>query len=768
MRIIKFLSYYFLMILFTGYIYANSNVKIGDTICVEGDYGAWYQGKVVDVVDNTSIIKVEYSTYLPQNGEKFDNDTFKRKLIETSLDTNSSKFRLPYSPKIGEEILALTKIQYYKPYYFSGKIVSNASDNHFLQYLVKFNEYKDSNDNSTAIINACRLFKIFSKNDYLWVKWEDSAFDGYIYGKVIERKGNDLWEVLKAGYDKTSKMWVTKEETAGPREIKPAVKKDIEDIAYNFKIHEPLTKPEGKKIFNVPIQSYGHLIEDANLPEKARPIGVGDAAQGGKYFFLSLKWPEFKQPVDVYLLISYQALNSSPLFFALWEDGKIHSLNEGLKPFMSNTLSNVGSMWYIHPLNFRNFPDGKYTFYLGVTSPGSFDDYYLWVSELKKNWPGKYSNNIHNCSTDIFSKITPIIENIENNDKNFYQKLKDEVNNYTGQTNEDPKVEAYNIVMFTSYFKNNLETFCWAALNAFKYKPDYESLANSAAVCLMELGKNDIAAEILDCLTDKNNDNPVTHQNAAFFYKLKGDYLNALEEKKISLSLAPDNYHNAWDGGYFVENLNSYSGLSDLKNFFYNYVAKNYPLLSKDGKRGNGLFQYTVCCNCNKHSYKNDIMKCVEECEVSLLCFTHICTPYAECCGGDYFVPQTEICVPPIGEQVCIGLDKDLNFTLSAGYSTLGGLVSAKTGISLNFSKGSFSVFIQGKAGTGQYTTAISSDPSTGFFASSFTISEDVAGPGGLTFGASLNKLKEKDINRSIWCEFYYFEKGNYYSQMGD
>ena len=108
----------------------------------------------------------------------------------------------------------------------------------------------------------------------------------------------------------------------------------------------------------------------------------------------------------------------------------------------------------------------------------------------------------------------------------------------------------------------------------------------------------------------------------------------------------PTNYHNAWDGGFFVENHSKFSDISDLSNLFYNYVAKNYPLLSKSGERGKGLIQYTVCCNCNKKSYPNDVMKCLSECKVTLACFTHICTPYAQCCGGDVFDLQIEFCFP--------------------------------------------------------------------------------------------------------------------------
>ena len=112
--------------------------------------------------------------------------------------------------------------------------------------------------------------------------------------------------------------------------------------------------------------------------------------------------------------------------------------------------------------------------------------------------------------------------------------------------------------------------------------------------------------------------------------------------------------------------------------------------------------------------------------------------------------------LPPAGLQACVGIDENGELTLSGGGS-LFGFVSAKGGVKLNFSKGSYSVYVQGQAGSQQITTNIlSNDPNTHFFASEYSTSANLVSFGGLTFGAGVNKLDKDNINRSLWCEFYY------------
>ena len=753
----KFSYFFILFLLFCfQHVYAeNSSLSVGDKVCVANEYGKWFEGKITEIIDNSTMVKVKYSRYdtcfLCDNFE-FNEDDYNDSFYEGWFDSAGASFRLPYVPKAGEEVLVEAKVYFTKPYYYTAKVESKYDNKYFSKYIVKFNNYTSNNtDTDTEDILACRIFKLPQLGDYLW------ADD--LYAQVKERVDTDLWKVIEAGYTSTDR-WVEKEQEVKPGNFKPAVGEDLKEIEYNFKIHEPIPVPQTREIFEFNAKSYPYSVDDSNIPDKFYPISFGGINYGLDEFWLELKWPKFKSPVDIYLVIVYESLKGDKAIFTVWSDRKIHSLDEGLQPFKAAPNYNNTSLWYTYPdkpLTYSLFPDGKYTFYLFVTPHGDISSFYAWKTELNKNWPGKYSNEIHNCTTDLYSDIDTIINYIEKNETtDIYNKLKSYVENYTSSSStEDSKLEAYNNIMVTSYFADNVYPFCWAALNAFKYDNTKTTIMNSAIVCLLELKKEELAAKMLDCAYNKDPDFSVTHQNASVYFKMKNNLKEALNEKIKSVELAPYNYHNAWDGGYFVEtHENEFSNFSSISDYFYDRVASNYPLLSYKGFPGKAPPETIVCCNCNGGIY-HDIMNCLDSCEVTLACFTHICTPKLECCNGNGpFDFGAGICIPPEGVQLCVGIDAQGNITLSAGAGVLGGLIGGQVGLKVGFS-GNYTIFTKASVGEAlsASTVLITSDPKTKQWASTFSIGSDTKFDSGFTLGSNFN-LPES-WKKSIWCEFF-------------
>ena len=731
---------------------ADSTFSVGEKVCVSDEYGEWFEGTITEIIDNSSMVKVKYSNYdncFLCDDFEFNKDDYNDSLIENWFDTKGGTFRLPYSPETGEEVLIEAEVNFSTTYYYTGKISNKYDNDYFSKYIVKFNNYTSNNtDTDTEDILACRIFKLPEPGDYVW------AND--LYGKLEKRTDTDSWKVTTGGYTSTD-MWIEKENEVGPASFKPAVGDELEDIKYNFDIHKPAELPNNQEIFEFNAKNYPYSIDDSNIPSDFYPISFGGINYGYDEFWLELAWPEFDYPVDVYLIIVYESLDGYSAILSVWSDKSFHSIDEGINPLKSNTTFHKTTLWYNYPskpLQYSLFPDGRYTFYLFVTPVGDISKFYGWKTYLKKNWPGEYSNEIHNCSTDLSDDINSIISEIETQEaSDVYNDLKDYVENYTSSSDEDSTLEAYNNIMFASYFYDNVYPYCWAALKAFEYDNTKTTVMNSAAVCLMELEKQELAAKILDCAYQKDPDFSVTHQNAAFFYKMENKLDKVIDEKINSVELEPENYHNAWDGGYFVDiNKNSLSKFSSIDNYFYEKVASNYPLLSHDGAPGKAAPKTIVCCNCNGNIY-DDVMECVDNCEVTLACFTHICTPRLECCNGSSpFDFNGGICYPPAGAQLCIGVDAKGNISITGGMGGLSGLIGGKVGIKLNFS-GNYTVFAKASLGAGSVSTVLmTTDPKTEQWASSFSLNSGTKFDSGLTLGSNLNI--PTSWKKSIWCEF--------------
>ncbi len=151
---------------------------------------------------------------------------------------------------------------------------------------------------------------------------------------------------------------------------------DLEHVIIAVKAMSP---PAGSQYWEYP--AVVSPVRNAD-PSSAKPIGMGDAATGGKTIALSISLPLFSQAADVYFGIYSAALHPTDLFL-LKSDNTFQMSSAGTVPWKSNTKGNMTEALF-GEIPLSALPAGTYDFYLAVTPAGSgnWNNYYLWKTSF--------------------------------------------------------------------------------------------------------------------------------------------------------------------------------------------------------------------------------------------------------------------------------------------------------------------------------------------------------------------------------------------------
>ncbi len=112
---------------------------------------------------------------------------------------------------------------------------------------------------------------------------------------------------------------------------------------------------------------------------EAKPLGVGEIAEGGAWVDVKVNLAEFTNGADVYLALL--APHISPDIFLIRSDLGVQSITEGIEPWMANTTGPIDSSIFGR-IPTSVFPSGSYSLALLVTPAGSMDSHYLWVTQF--------------------------------------------------------------------------------------------------------------------------------------------------------------------------------------------------------------------------------------------------------------------------------------------------------------------------------------------------------------------------------------------------
>jgi hypothetical protein len=324
-------------------------------------------------------------------------------------------------------------------------------------------------------------------------------------------------------------------------------------------------------------------------------------------------------------------------------------------------------------------------------------------------------------------------EMVNHGNTSWYQGVDQFLAEYVNEDGEADRSEALYLFMLAAYFENNVYPFCWAAIKSTQADPSNVWLQNSAVVCFLEIGELEVAGRILDYTHNRNATVSFTYENAAVYFAEKGDAARAAQEKLTALNSEPSWAHDAWDGYHFSRR----NGLS-ASAAFDALLPSNYSLLKSDGSYGSGRAIRRVCCSCNEKFYE-DLGVCLDECKVSLGCFTSICTPNLQCCWQKTpFDLEATICYPPAGLQVCLEVNNSNNYTIKLG-AKLGALFTGYIGASRDF-KGNYNVGFSfaGSSGAKAQISVLSTDPKTKTGASKFVFNPGASVAPGVGLGVNL------------------------------
>jgi len=689
----------------------------GDKVCIQWSDWLWYQGEVTEVNTDEKQIMVHYTGY---------DHSWDEWVKEGSART------LPIHT-VGDKVLAFWKESLGKLFWHEASVIATSSKDYKIHYT------SDGNDTTwDEWVEPCRLISVPQIDDPLWVSPSSST---WAVGKIVAHSATDIWKVHYGGYSSWG-TWIEYDDTFSPPNILPPTADEKKNILTAFEEHAPAIQPSGKNVYSYSAVSVPVL--KVTTPSKIKPIGIGDAATGGSTINISFETPPFRKPVNIYFGVEFRSSND---IYIYKEDGSFQSFDQGLVPCVSqNTSGATKKVLSNFPLS--SLTPEKYYFYLLVAKDSSLSDYYLWTTSYGYKQAGIYTGETTQCTTsEISSLITPIIQNMESHGATtWYNSLKSYVSNYKNSDGSaDPK-EAYEKIMIAAYGANNVYPFCWAALKAAGQDPTDTWALNNGAVCLLELNETDKAGKLLDCAALLDPDLSITHGNGAAYFAKKGNPSKAVNEMKKTVQGQPTFPHSAWDGYHYA----AATGQTAQQSNFLSSIPANYSLKNNDGTTGTGKKELVVCCNCNGSIYR-DLGLCLDECNVTLACFTHICSPRLDCCDGKGpFSFEGGLCYPPKGLQVCIETDTQGNVAVKAGVD-LGNIFTAYVGASSNFSN-NHNIFVEG-AGVGSKvkTTILTTDPNTKNWSSEHQVF--VSG-GGKGVGFSVNSTPS-NWSKSLLCELY-------------
>ncbi|MEA2061576.1 MAG: hypothetical protein U9P10_13940 [Thermodesulfobacteriota bacterium] len=683
----------------------------------------WYHAEVTDV--SSDRIRVHYTGYDNSYDEWVKQGAAVPELVPQMNDTVWALWRTTYSGKMFHEtrIIDINSTGY-KVHY-----TSDGSD-------TTWDEWK----------TPCEIFPLPQPGDYLWV---GASVNSWAYGRVIEHTDTDTWKVYYGGYDKWG-SWHEYDGSFSPPDIMPATPDEQKYIKEEFSDHSPVAPPTGSHVYSFyPVES-PDILDNFHIhtPSKIKPIGLGKAVKGGDTMDVSFDIPHFTEPVNVYFAMTMGSLNE---IFLFGKDNAWHHYGtEGLVPAFEGKKY-LAETTAAENINITQLAGDTYYFYLLVCKGSDLANNYTWVTSFSVNQNGHYTGKKVNCTTQAISAlITPIIQEMESKgDATWYDQLKTYVTDYKNADEEADPGEALNKIILAAYGSNNVYPFCWAALKKVALTPWDTWSLNTAAVALLELDRDEEAGMLLDCAWQFDPDFSITYANAGVYYAEQGKVIKALESFDTASGKSPQNPHRPWDAYHYAA-ANSQAG---YQSRFLDKIPENYSLVNNDGSTGKGEKQLIVCCNCNGSVYY-DLGTCLDECTVTLACFTHICTPRLECCGGSGpFGFNGGFCYPPKGLQVCIDVDNQGKTTLKVG-GDLAEIMSGYIGASSDF-KNNHTLFLEGSAagGASQHTlTMLTTDPKTKNWSSQHQLTMGKSLGGGLAFGAN---TQPSQWTKSVLCEFY-------------
>ena len=666
---------------------ALPSYTVGDSVCVQYDVDwRWYEAQITAVA--AASVKVHY----PEYGSAWDE--------WAELDRVNPR----YSPVVGAKVWVEWNLGYY-----TGTILAKNAT----QYQVHYEGYDSSWD---EWVNPCRLFPLPVVNDPVWVKWRKDWY----YAKVLAI-GTNSWQVHYAGYAST---W---DETVDPTRIMPCPPAQAAKAETGGSATAPAAVPSATQV-----HSYAAVrspVTDTD-PTKARPIGLGDAAHGGKILTLSLSLPAYASAVDVYFGLTYTGASD---IYLLSSDGNVHSLSAGLVPFSAGITGPL-DLTLIKDLSMEGLPEITYSFFLLVTPAKSLATYDLWLTSFQPSSTGIFTGQPLWDTAALLATLGPVVPAmVAKGNAAWYTQVEQFISSYSNADGAaDPK-EARFVFLWAAYLQDQLHPFCWAAVKAVEAAPTDALALNAAAVCLLELDQTDNAGRVLDFAHYQDAALSLTHENAAAYFDRKGDASRAATEKLAALDGEPSWAHDAWDGYHYAKR----KGLAAAAGFD-SRIPLNYSLLKTDGTQGKGEAKTLVCCSCNGKFYDN-VVVCVDECEVTLACFTSICTPRLQCCGQKTpFSLETGLCYPPAGLQVCIEADSTGSYTVKLG-GKLAGIFGGYVGVSGDF-KGNYNAALSfsGSTGAKASVTLLSSDPKARIGAAKYIWNPSGSVAGGVGFGANL------------------------------
>jgi hypothetical protein len=674
---------------------------VGDEVCVQwAEDWRWYEAEVTEVA--ADLVEVHY----PEYGSAWDQ--------WVGLEEVNPR----YTPTVGGQAWVEWRLNYY-----TATILQTMPSG---QYEVHYEGYDSSWDEE---VNPCRVFPLPEVNDPVWVKWGLSWY----YARILETDTN-RWKVHYVGYGSS---W---DEYVDPTRIMPCTQAQAAQAESSGTSTGAAQVPSGINAY--PYEAVASPVVDSN-PSQAKPVGVGAVFGGGSTLTLALGLPAYVAGVDVYFGYSHE---SSPEIYVFGADGSIRPASSGLVPMIAGTTGPV-SQTLLQDLPIAGFPLGRYNVYLLVSPAGGLSSFNLWYTGFSLSTAGIFTGYPLLDSAALLALLAPYISDmVANGDVDWYAEAQQFIATYTDADGALNPAEARAAFMWAAYLEDNVYPFCWAALKAVEADPTDALALNSAAVCLLELGETDEAGRVLDFAHYQDPQLSLTHENAAVYFDKKGDAARAATEKLNALDGEPSWAHDAWDGYHYALG----QGLSSAAGQFDSRLPSNYSLLKSDGSQGGGAAATYVCCSCNGQFY-TDVVLCVDECHVSLACFTSICTPRLHCCGQKTpFSLEAGLCYPPNGLQACIEADNTGNYTVKLG-GKIAGLFGTYVGLSTNFS-GNYNVAFSFSGSTGgkASVTLLTSDPNTRTGAAQFIWNPSGSVAGGLGLGAN---LEASSWPRSPICE---------------
>ncbi len=756
---------------------AGSEFAKGDQACVLWSDGQWYHAQVEDISDASQRLKVHYTGWEDTWDEWIKEGSALPALTPLVNDTVFAAYKNSYREG---RIMEIDTCLYDDGWWYPVQVIDRSEETakiHYKDYDSSYDEWvqieqvvtgykirypgivQNTDDDASQWDEwkgPCDIFTLPSENDYLWGYL---SLSNPVYTIILEHTDIDTWQIRYGGYSEWGSSWHEYDDSFTWGDLVPASPEEQKTIQEEFTDHSPLDLPKGHHIYSFyPVESPDYLdLYHVNTPSKIRPIGLGSIVRGGEVMEISFDIPQFKTAVTVYFAMT---MDGSDDIYLFGRDNEWHLYQtEGLIPAIEgktwSSQIKAADDWHTASL-----AQTTYDFYLIACQDNDFSNAYLWTTSITINQEGYFTGKQHTCTTSYLTElIQQYIQDMEAaGDPDWYEKIKTYVAGYKDDGGVTNPVEALNKLILAFYQQNNLYPFCWAALKQLEQSPSDPWVINSAAVCLLETGETESAGVLLDCAHRFDPELSITHSNGGGYFAEKKETVKALESFKTAVNSLPESPHRAWDAYHFAVN-NQESGYQEL---FLNKIPENYSLKNNDGTTGLGDKKLIVCCNCNDGVY-HDLGTCLDECTVTLACFTHICSPRMECCGGNGpFGFSAGFCYPPKGVQVCISVDDQGNTTLKVG-SKLGDIISGYVGISSDF-KNNHTLFLEGSlTGSAQHTvTMLTTDPKTKNWSSKHQLgysksptgrnSDDNSKSQGLSLGINTTP---SEWSKSMLCELY-------------